>query len=268
MQGNYMLSRLDWELEPVWQIGALYQTSFSRNWSLQAGIWSGLPLASGSMKDYDWAWEDSSGELLLDGVRSHYSWHDNRLKAHLTVDANISRLVPLTPAVMIRPGLGFLYRYVSMAGSDGGALYPADPSDPSAGYNNYTFTGDVITYQHHQFFPYLLLQSDLRISRHWQIGLQTALSPWGFVLAIDHHILRSLEFHDYIHGFGRFFLQLEQTVQLSPTLSLKLAFNVEKILKISGDNYIISNNTVYSSTSDGATDMAVYGITLSAGFQL
>lgn len=267
---DYTVSRLDWEVEQLWQLGLLLQHPLPGRWTLQAALQAGIPRTGGTMDDYDWIWQDSSGALLYDGALSHHSWHDNRVTLDLEADLNFSYMLRPAPGIRIRPGAGIHYRCFSMAGSDGGAHYPSSISDPDSGWKNTTFSGDVITYRHHRFFPYLLLQLEFQPLPPWIISVQSAFSPWGFILAVDDHLMRTppIRFLDYTHGFGRIHLQLEQKFLLSGRTACSLTLFLERIARMEGDSFSESNGTTYSLSTQGATDLKAYGISAGFSFRL
>lgn len=153
---EYMVSRLDWNLSLVPTIGADFSCQLNPSFVLSFGANIGKYAKKGTMDDYDWAKEDGSGHLLYNGVWSHYSHHENKLRHLITADVNL--FYQSGQKTRLYLGGGFLFKVVSMDGVNG-YYWHTDPTDPITTPGPTcefvgTISGHAISYAHYSFIPY------------------------------------------------------------------------------------------------------------------
>jgi outer membrane protease len=188
--GDTYLSRLDWDLKPLWYGGLTVDFSprdimkgpaFFFTLSLWSGIYTG---GNGMMHDYDWI----GGGSLTD-----YSEHDVTVDRALVTDFSLGLSYPVGPSMALRLFAGVSYLNFSWTAYDGSFLHTS--STPSRG----TYSGPVVSYNQNWLILYPGAALYAEIGPRVQGILSFAASPLFWYAGLDKH-LPSTEFYDSAGG--------------------------------------------------------------------
>jgi outer membrane protease len=258
---NDMLSRLDWQLNPLFYAGVTLQVELWNQLTVDLGFWAGIPALLGSMEDRDWV-DPGTGNYT--GILGIISFHDNFLTNAFFIDVNVGYKAVDSPCFILTPLIGFNWKHILMSGRNGHQEKP--PGTPVG-----TFDGEVITYEQNYFIYYFGVQATWAPHPLFQLQLFCCYSPLVFGVNIDKHLLRSLEFVD-LPVFGHYFCANPAVcLNITEDLSLRLegSFNYIPAFQgkiyarpLSGGDYSLSND------SKGGAGMITWGITLGCVIQL
>lgn len=233
-------SQLDWDVENVFVLGITFSQCLQKGLCLNIGLWNGFNRTSGAMQDYDWLETDSEGNP----VWTNYSYHENFLKLHLTLDCNLLFLLAGTEQLSLQMAAGVRFRLVRFEGVGGYYQYYYPPTAAKV-----ELYGHQIHYEPRMFMLYGGLNVFWRPVNILQFGFFMAATPLVFMANIDNHLDSSAprDYVDYpVLGFylyGSF------------TLSLHL---VPGVVTFVGAEYthlpIFKGTTVVKSLISGETD--------------
>ena len=99
LSGSYVVSRLDWAMEPLALAGSELRASTPAGLRVSLEVRSGAPGKTGRITDKDF--------LNGDGVVTHFSEHDSFTEGALMLDARIGRQFALGGRFTIEPFAGF-----------------------------------------------------------------------------------------------------------------------------------------------------------------
>jgi outer membrane protease len=173
---NDVLSRLDWQLNPLVYAGITMQAEMWDNWILGVGAWMGIPAALGRMEDRDWG----TDALGYTGNLMSYSHHDNVLKEAVFADINFGYKVTIDDTLVFLPLIGFNYKHIFMSGRNGVKEIPSIPK--------ITWEGEVITYQQNYYIFYVGAQISWSPLPFLTMQLFAGYSPITFSYNIDYHV--------------------------------------------------------------------------------
>jgi outer membrane protease len=226
------ISRLDWDMKPLFYSGAVLD--FSRTDPLErAGLFIslslkfGIPAVTGVMEDRDW--NDQ-------GLFTDFSRHDNETEGACLLDGLIGFSVPFRSRMVFSVYSAFSWMRFSWAGRDGYGQYLKrvnyDPAIPIHSLPKEPYAGTVITYTQ----DWLLLSPGvsvlLPLSPLLSLKLSFQGSPFVFCAARDNHITTMAEFRDRIL-WGLY---------LEPGAELGLAFHRRCSLALSVSYRMIDGN--------------------------
>ena len=273
--GEYVLSRLDWDCNRLKIAGLNLSWQAFDTGRFTLGIYTALPERVGQMEDYDWAKEDSSGDLTYSGVLSHYSWHKNHLNHYLSCDLNL--FFQKGKKIQFLYGAGFQFRVISMDAVDGYLQY-TDEENPTQTPDQVTKSyiyGTGITYTYYSFIPYAAAGVQWNISRKIHLSGFTRITPFTWAIGIDNHWLRTLEFTDYLAWDWTFSGTVRLGFRLSPATSLNLIFDLVLQVRAEGNTAVygdIAGNgepyEKYVSADTGAASYCSYSAGLQFEFKL
>jgi outer membrane protease len=258
-----MLSQLLWEIKPVYYYGLAMDFSraqpmdrwgFFSNFSLKSGI----PDSSGNMEDRDWA---SKENTALTG----YSIHDNFTDNLLLLDFSAGVSFPIKRILLIKTYLTVSYMHFSFYGENGYGTY-ARETPPYSGIfapiddnpNIIQFNGKVINYTQDWFIIAPGVSLGYYFNTRFYAELLFQISPLIFCDDLDEHLLRDIQFRDYMWG-GIF---LEPGFHFSwfanKRLELSLGFSWRYIVRTSGETYIKrSGSTTYTQEGTAGAGLSV-----------
>ncbi|MDR1446983.1 MAG: omptin family outer membrane protease [Treponema sp.] len=224
-QDGALLSRLIWEMKPLFYYGAGLdisrnnkhgRTGFSTALSLKAGF----PSLSGIMEDRDWDTQD--GEL------SNYSTHNNYTEGALILDYRAGVSIPLDSRLLLELYLGFSWMHFNWIGRDGYILYPENQygsylNGAALGPNaeKEPYNGPAVGYSQDWMLVFPGAGLSLPLGRHFNIAFSFQWSPLIFCRARDDHFATKTEYSDSMN-FG---LYVEPRAEISfiPTERLLLS---------------------------------------------
>jgi outer membrane protease len=184
------LSRLEWEENFVPYVAIAGDFSF-RNFFVDVGVITAIPVRSGFMKDYDFMLPGSD-------AASHFSRHDALFDKHLEISPKIGYTFDFGDW-RLSPQVGFLYRNRKWSAVDGYVQYPrSGPWTEDAPKQD--MAGVVISYEELIWFPTVTLSGSYTIKKRYDIGLTATYYPYLHVDTVDSHMLRSTRFHDTMKG--------------------------------------------------------------------
>jgi outer membrane protease len=195
-----MLSRLTWDMKPLFYYGAELDVSrrtihekpgFAASLSLKAGI----PSFSGLMEDRDW--NTRAGEL------SNYSAHYNYTEGALLLDYKAGLSIPLDSRLLLKLYLGFSWMHFTWNARDGYVRYPKDSygnylNDTALGPDDEKdmWYGPAVTYSQEWLLAFPGADLSLRINRFFSAAFSLQGSPLIFCRARDDHFAAGTEYSD------------------------------------------------------------------------
>jgi outer membrane protease len=195
------MSQLLWNMKPLFYAGGTLD--FSRldpmeKWGGFTGfsLKFGFPGQTGIMEDRDW----NAPEDAL----SNYSLSDNYTDGALLFDYLLGLSFPLRSFALLKIYWGVSWMSFHWTGRDGytqyapvlGAAYlPLDDSAPKE-----PLYGASISYSQDWLITYPGVALGIPLSRWFKASLSFQISPLIFCAARDDHLLRDIEFRDYISG--------------------------------------------------------------------
>jgi outer membrane protease len=213
------LSQLLWNMKPLFYYGAALD--FSRIRPLEKpgffgslSLKFGFPSKTGGMEDRDW--------MTMNDELTNYSLSDNYTNGAFLLDLFLGASLPLGDFALIKLQWSFSLMSFQWAGRDGYYQYSSSknvPLDDSVGITPYY--GVLILYAQNWLITSPGLAVQLPLSRHFRAELLFQISPFIFCNARDDHILRNLEFLDYVSGGlylepgGKFAFSFRERFELS-----------------------------------------------------
>ncbi|MDR1100125.1 MAG: omptin family outer membrane protease [Treponema sp.] len=192
------MSQLLWNIKPLFYYGAALD--FSRIRPLEKpGFFAllslkfGFPAKTGIMEDLDW--------LTVNDELTNYSLSDNYTNGAFLFDVFLGASLPLGDFALIKLQWGFSLMSFQWTGRDGYRRYSSNentPLDDSVG--PVPFYGILILYAQNWLITSPGLALQIPLSRHFRTDLFFQISPFIFCNARDDHVLRNLEFLDYVSG--------------------------------------------------------------------
>jgi outer membrane protease len=195
------LSELLWNMKPLFYAGGALD--FSRlNPMEKPGFFTslslkfGFPGNTGIMEDRDW----NTPEDAL----SNYSRSDNYTDGALIFDYFLGLTLPLKSLALLKMYWGFSWMSFHWTGRDGYTRYapaigntylPLDDSVPED-----PLYGTSIRYSQDWLMTYPGMALSVPLPYGFGAALSFQISPLIFCVARDDHLLRNLEFRDYITG--------------------------------------------------------------------
>ncbi len=190
------LSRLDWDLKGVVMGGFNGSVRLMKKLTLNGGYWSALTEGDGEMDDYDWL-DISSSDW------THYSLSDVDVTEGYIFDLNVAWDLLVTEDLTARVFAG--YKQNGWSWEDHGVylLYPEYGYIPQ-----YQYGDNMINYEQEFRMPYLGGSAEWT----WNNFTVSGNLVWSPLVAADdwdHHIARTLRFHESFEGGDMFGLGLE-----------------------------------------------------------
>jgi outer membrane protease len=195
------LSQLLWDIKPLWYTGGLLD--FSRiNPMEKMGFFTvlslkfGFPGNTGIMEDRDW-------EAPADAL-SHYSRSDAYTNGALLLDYVLGLSLPLKQFALLKLYWGGSWMsfhwtsrdgYTQYASFSNNAYLPLDDSTPKR-----PLYGTSINYSQNWLISYPGAALCIPLPRGFRAALSFQISPLIYCVAWDDHLLRDIEFRDYITG--------------------------------------------------------------------
>jgi outer membrane protease len=256
---NDMLSRLDWQLNPLVYVGFSLDAELLNLFTLGLGGWLGIPSVLGYLEDRDWG----TPMLGYTGNLEGFSHHTNFLYNAFFADINLGyNLIKTDPLVCI-PLLGFNYKHFLMSGRDGYQEVPPGnlPTELS---------GELITYEQNYYIVYMGIKAFYSPLPWLGIQLFACYSPMVFGFNIDKHLHPSVR-ADYIDIplWGQYVnVNLAALFRIMNDFMIKLQGEYMYVSQFQGDIYAKliyqgSNDFVKITSSKGGASL--YSINISLG---
>jgi outer membrane protease len=242
---DFTVSRLDWQLDPLFYIGAVGSVKPCPRFYIGFGGWLGLPGLFGYLEDRDW--DETTGDYIV------FSHHDNVLVNAQFADINIGYSFLEENTLILNGIIGFNFKRIYMSGRNG---WQEDP--PGTVTSVYTY--EVITYELYFFTPYLALEAAWAPVPLLTIDAFLSASPFlTFAYAHDKHVGGHV--YDDFPQFGfSFSAVLCLSLHLGAGYDLRLKNYFVWIPPFKGRDY--QDNNFQSSVKGGAS-LITYGVSLS-----
>jgi outer membrane protease len=251
--GNYSnhLSRLDWQVNPLFYIGASGSIRFCPGFFMGFGVWTGIPAHIGYMEDRDWDWLTSSGDYQI------YSRSENHLESSIFTDLNFGISVVEERNFIINAIAGLSFRQFSLSSHD---TWVQDPP----GNTPYLVSGRTIDFETNFTMCYLAGEMSWSPSSWLTLDFFLSISPFlTFLYDRDRHYSPPGYYQD-LPFFG---------LTLSSTISISIHFNNVFDLRlkpyISGSPLFKGNTYVnggLSTSMQGGSSVLLYGFSISIVF--
>ena len=224
------LSRLDWDLKNVMMGGVNGSLRLLDRLTINGGYWRALSEGSdGEMEDYDWMDYDSSDW-------THYSLSEVDVTEGYIFDLNVAwDLVQNWNNLNARVLIG--YKQDGWSWEDRGVylLYPEYGYVPLYGEN-------MINYEQEFRMPYLGTSADWTAGNFTLSG-RLIWSPFVSAEDWDHHVARTLKFHETFEGGDMFGVGVEARYSFAKGLFVSAAVDYQMIDLIVGDMEYLDYST-------------------------
>lgn len=272
---EYIVSRLDWELDRVATFNYNFTCRISPKLLLTIGAGFDLQTSIGTMDDYDWAKEDFGGHLLYNGVWSHYSHHENNLRHMLTADINLFRVSGSRIRLFL--GGGFFFKLVSMDGINGYYQH-TDPTDPLTTPDTIPppypeISGKAISYVHYSFIPYLGAGVRPQLGKRLFTEGFVLVTPLAWAIGKDTHWISypvyDAKYTDYLEWDLYLFVSLKLGFTLSDRTTLSLGWEMVYQPRAEGNTKVEpwgGGSVVYADTGGGS--FRSWNLLLRLGYRL
>lgn len=189
------LSQLLWNIKPLFYYGAALDFSLKRprekpGFFSSLSLKSGFPGKTGIMEDRDWL---SSKDDL-----TNYSQSDNYTSQAVLIDFLLGLSLPLKLPAYIKLFWASSWMSFQWIGRDGYVQYSDGETPLDDSVEKYPTYGPSIAYSQNWllFSPGLAL--GIPLFSRFRADLSFQISPLIFCFARDDHLLRALEFRDYV----------------------------------------------------------------------
>ena len=217
----------------------------------------GIPGDAGTMRDSDWLNPSSSDQM------TNYSVHDNHAKNTILVDIDIGKSIAIYDVIRLKPFISYSFMYYLWSAEGGFGLYR---KSGSADYMYFAFplSEELITYQQswHIFTPGVSIYGEF--NRFFDIELSFKISPFVWVIAVDHHIARDIVFTDYISGGLFIEPSMLFSFRANSFFSLSFSYSYRSISRARGDTLLEQkgyNSEVYLNSAGAGYSAHRAGIT-------
>jgi outer membrane protease len=268
-----LLSRLDWELHPLFYFGAILgigpgEPESQGGFFADLGFAAGIPMDNGTLEDRDWEYPAAPQRL------TKFSSHPSATEQALLFDCRVGLSLPLGSRSVFSLFLFFSWSHFRWLGRDGYSQYTAGPGDSSGTYPKRPWGSDlakdyaafrgkhVIRYTQDWLIPGLGGGLDFPLTDRLGAGLSLLLSPLVFAVDNDEHLLKGLVFRDYLKG--GFFLEssLFLAFSLSSNARLLIKTSYRMITGLRGDAYIKEGGVWTCDPGSAGADMSCAGAEL------
>ncbi len=224
------LSRLDWDLKDVVMGGGQVSVRVLPDLTLNGGLWMALTEGSGEMDNYDWFDPNSSAP-------TEYSLSEVDVTEGYIFDINMAWDFLVRESITTRAMLG--YKQNGWTWEDRGVY---------ALYSDYFYIPidlggeNLIDYEQEFRMPYLGLSVDYRHERFTTSGYVV----WSPVVAAedwDHHIARTIKFHETFEGGDMFGVGAEVRYDWKNNIFFTASIQHQTIDLIIGDMELVDYST-------------------------
>ena len=256
MTGNptdYMLSRLDWDVNFIRFIGCSFDATIIEHVFVGLSGRIGFASKSGNMQDYDWLnvgakgfdknWYDNHNWL------TNYSKHDNYLTNYLDGEVQLGGIINLPCEFFLLPSFSIKGQEFSFDGKNGFSQYVGntpEPYNPDGSIKEWTsditkseMSGKVISYNQQRMFLFVGVKAYTTVVPKFYFSLEGKFSPLTMIGAVDTHWQRltPTNFLDQPIGFGTW--EISGSVKFMPNKNFKLSLDVDfqYVPVMKGKNY-------------------------------
>ena len=225
--GDRQISRLEWEQNAVPYIHAALNLEYQR-FFIRGAVRAAVPVSSGVMRNHDYLLPNSN-------ALTHFSQHDNFMDRHNDYSIGIGYRFSIGNW-SISPSLGFLHSNRKWTASDGFLRYAPPGTALQGDEPIIRVTGPVATYEMKISYFYAALAASYSIRDRFQLGINFKIFPYIWAEALDHHILRSIEFLDTMPGGigGSLGLTFVYRPRFARSLEFIVGCTFEKLFKQKG----------------------------------
>lgn len=281
----YMLSRLDWELKPLWYSGAKIETKILEHLVVSAKGKFGYPGKIGNMIDNDWMNQNNYPKYQW---QTDYSKHDNELKSFLEGEVALGWEFHLPYEINIQPFFSYRVQDFSFSGAHGFGYYGYDllnESNPGkrneyykitpyweGHYTNYEDRDPVITYEQLRNFVSIGFCADTYIVPSWHFAFTADYSFWVYVSAMDRHYDKDYKYNqslDVVSGYCSFDLGVESEYIFSRNHKVGMSVSWQFVPVLIGYTYDqYSDGKYWRKAYGGGISSSVFSLALSYTFSL
>lgn len=238
--GDYMLSRLDWDVKPLWLARAAFAYNFDNDVILHASCAVGIPARTGVMQDYDWRTTDVNGKYT--GEWSNYSIHTNEMAAALFLDLDVLFPVGTSFGGKLFVTAGLSWQHFAMEGLDGHLEYPP-------GTAPIVQSGKVISYTTDQLLLTLGAVQAWRWASFCSASFSVTGSFLGFEKAVDQHHSTLKDYTDVFYLVPWLKAVYAMSFDVSAEASIGFAVNFSWFPERRGTSYeTLADGTSYEFT--------------------
>ncbi|MDR2371035.1 MAG: omptin family outer membrane protease [Treponema sp.] len=268
---NKQLSRLDWDMEPLFYMGGRLALSPSRPlelWGLffRLDMKFGVPGKTGTMEDRDWL-------ALNHGNITNFSSHDNYTQKMIDLGLRGGASFPLLEKAALKIYGELLYTRFSFSARNGTGQYARKISEgiyePSLSIHT-SFAGDVINYIQSWFVFSPGLSLFYPFHRFFSAELDFAISPFAFSAAEDQHLKTSIESRDYM-SWG-LFLEPGASLYFTPLekFFFSLDFSYRFITGVKGKSFegILGTGNYVRTQNKAGAGLSRFDVSIGAGVRL
>ena len=274
---NKTISLIEYEETPSYAAGAKASVTFL-NIILSGGGYYTLPLASGTVKDYDWL-NYSNTDSEIASYLTNYSEHTKNTETEYGFSGDLGYCFVSGKKQNIIPFAGIdytysmykavngYYKYGKSMSSFSNTYYSCDDSDETH-VTSGTFSGDVLSLERFRYTTWLGLKYILSLNDFYIIGASLAVSPYTYVQSLDSHLKRTTPtyFYDEMNGiFKGVKLALSASCNFSKHQSLALNLT-GYFIYVSGSSYSgTDKNSLYS--LDSTAGASFYSLDVNLFYQ-
>jgi len=259
---DYMVSRLDWNIQPIVYSGITACTRVYENIFGGIGVWFGYPMEVGYMEDRDWNYDpDDSPPYEYTGDLNMYSWHRSFLYYSIFADMNMGYGIINDEIVVLTLLVGFTYKRFHFYGMYGHFNHFIMTTNTTG-----TYPGKVIEYEQNWFVPYIGTEILWQIIPELNLRFFLCVSPFlSFVYARDLHLTSDTEYLDFpswgFYTAGKVSVSYLFLEQFAASMDILLQWSPP----FKGDSYsgtIDSDLYILSSTWKGGAACFTYGLSI------
>ncbi len=234
---DYIVSELDWQLQPVFYWGAGIDLGY-RQWYAELNLKSGVSGESGSITDSDF--------LDGNGVKTNFSESNAYTEQALLADLTVGWKVEAFPGMKLGLFVSGDYMDFKWTAQDGYYQYPSTGSEYSynangsvvygtypawsASESKVPIYGTAIVYEQAYIYPAVGVSAEVALARRLTLGASFSYSPLVYCSDEDDHELRLLDFFSAM-GMG---------TMIEPKLDLTYRFSERAALELSASYRVIS----------------------------
>jgi len=230
--GDDLASYLDWELEPLYFVGAEFDFEFDTGLYARADFSAGIPGTVGTIEDSDWADEDDPS------IKTHFSAHDNVLTGALSSRLQLGYQHWVSEKISLSAALGLSLMYFHMDAVDGYLEYPP-------GSEKVDSYGVGISYRQFYRIPHIGIGLATDRRRSLVFSSELLFSPFAACDAVDNHHKKGLDYYDFMRNGLFFAVEMGMDLELAPQRSFRVDLSYIVVPEYRGTSYFVCTDTIY-----------------------
>jgi outer membrane protease len=247
-ESDTYMSELLWNMSPLFYYGIGIDAAWKlpnsiniQNIFVSGSAKWGIPGKTGKIEDRDW--DPDYPDWL-----THYSVHDNTTREALLLEFNFGANFVLLDKFLFKPFFSFDYMYFSWLASGGSLLYP----ESDGGHIYFPVDKNVMAYKQrwYMFSPGLAFSGNF--NKFFGLELSFKISPFIWCNAVDEHLMKGVNYFDYM--YGGIFLEPKCvfSVFFSSVFYMELSVSYRKISGPRGDDVVKANSLRYTLRNSNA----------------